>query len=81
MTNYKVPPTFVLDHIERNLLPQENIVEIKKKYVVVSLNDDQFSELLSDAKHYADGAGGLDPEYRGLIMSARATVKALRKYL
>jgi len=72
----QLPPRFYWDHVYRDL-PAGVVVSETKRYVRVELTRDEYDDLLSDAKHYAYsmGVGGFDD--RGLIASARATVKAL----
>ena len=77
---YKLPATFTVDHIGRDLLDYENVVEYSGRKIVVRLNDDEYSELMSDAKFYAEmgsGEHGFGSESFGLVRSAVATVKAL----
>lgn len=77
MTTYRLPPAFYFDHIGRDL-PGGTIVRQTKTYVVVDLTDEDRSELLSDAQHYADlGVREFGFEYAGLVRSAAATVRAL----
>jgi hypothetical protein len=78
---YKLPATFTVDHIGRDLLDYENVVEYSGRKIVVRLNDDEYSELMSDAKFYVEmGSGelGFGTESFGLIRSAVATLKALK---
>lgn len=81
---YKVPGRFFEDHMTRRF--REGVWRDHDRnanerwvgrYVYVTMTAQQVDELLCDAEHYAEGGGGFDPEYRGLIASARATVKAL----
>ena len=76
---YRLPPVFVTDHINRDLLDHTAIIGWSGNYAKVQLDDDQWRELLSDAEHYACDGGGFDSEYRGLMRSAAATVTALMK--
>lgn len=84
-TTYKIPGRFFEDHMTRRLGEgawEDHDRETEKwsgRYVILSLTDDQFSELLSDAEFYAEGGGGFEPEYRGLMRSAEATVRALTR--
>ena len=72
----KVPPRFYWDHVSRDL-PAGTVVSETRSYVRVDLDQSEFEELISDANHYAYsmGAGGFDD--RGLIASARATLRRL----
>lgn len=77
MQTYKLPPAFYFDHVRRDL-PGGTIVKQANSYVVVELTDDECSELLSDAKFYAEaGVQEFGFECAGLVRSAKATVKAL----
>jgi len=75
---YKLPARFTQDHIERDLLDDERVVRWTREHAFVALTDDEWCEFESDADYYATGTG-FHPEYRGLIASARATLKALRQ--
>ncbi len=78
---YLVPEYFFTDHQDRDYNSEVEILDMETQgdtlLVRVALTADQRSELLSDAEFYAEGGGGLGPEYRGLQASARATVKRL----
>jgi hypothetical protein len=84
-TTYKIPGRFFEDHLNRFYgegaweSHDRQTEKWSGRYVTVALTDDQFSELLSDAEFYAEGGGGFDPEYRGLMRSAEATVRALTR--
>jgi|FLYL01.1.fsa_nt_gi hypothetical protein len=75
----RLPPAFIIDHIDRDLLRSDAVVKETRTYVVVALTDDELAELLSDARHYADPVNGYssDPLFRGLARSAAATVRAI----
>jgi hypothetical protein len=79
----KVPRVFVGDHDDRGLMErglESAIVKATKAGYTLSLTPEEFRELLDDARYYAEG--GCDVfgwEYRGLVASARATVRALEK--
>jgi hypothetical protein len=79
----KVPKTFVDDHDSRGLMERglaSAVVKATKTNYTLSLTPEEFAELLDDARHYADGGCEMFGwEYRGLIASARATVKALEQ--
>ena len=51
-----------------------------KRHVWVYGFGDQFHELIDRAEMYADIRNGYWDENRGLVLSARSTLKALRKY-
>jgi hypothetical protein len=72
----RLPPRFYWDHVSRDL-PAGKVVSETQRYVRVELTQDDYEELLSDAKHYAYSMAVGGFEDRGLIASARATVKAL----
>lgn len=70
----KVPPRFYDDHVSRDL-PAGTEIKRGRDLVTVELTADELAELRSDATHYADSSNGF--EDRGLVQSARATVKRL----
>ena len=75
----RVPARFFDDHCDRDLDEGCNEVSRNSKGVLVEFTDAAFAELLSDANYYATGFTGEDAaEIRGLIASARATVKTLQ---
>lgn len=82
---YKIPGTFYTDHLGRHhsegvwIGYDMNTERWAGRYVHVTLTEGQFYALLNDADFYADGGGGLDYQYAGLIKSAQATVRHLEK--
>ena len=84
---YKLPGTFFEDHMNRyfgeGLWEHHNRDnEIwSNRQVTIRLTDDQMYHLLDDAEFYSSGGGDFYPpsEYRGLISSAKATVRAINK--
>lgn len=75
----KVPARFFDDHCDRDLGEGCNEISRNSKGVIVEFTDAALAELLNDAKYYATGFSGEDAvEIRGLIASARATVKAIQ---
>ena len=76
----ELPRRFFEDHEEREL-PSGEVAKRKSKTVVVDLNDEELDEVDSDARYYADSSyGDMDPEYWGLVLSARATTKKINAY-
>ena len=76
----KVPTRFYQDHCDRSNDIKKLISAIIKSsgnYVVVDLSNNQINELWSDAEYYAEGVDY--PELQGVMKSARATIKALKK--
>lgn len=74
----RLPPRFFFDHQERGL-PTPRVNSHRANAVIISLDDPSLSDLEADAEHYATGISTRDfPELFGLVMSARATVRALR---
>jgi hypothetical protein len=78
---YKVPARFFQDHVDRHNDHHEMISRIEKSsgnYHHVRLTDSQLSDLHSDASYYANEG----PEYadKGVISSAKATLRALGRY-
>jgi hypothetical protein len=72
----RVPRTFLLDHMERDL-PSPEVIRSTKSHYFIRPDDPEIGELLSDARHYADSrATDCEP---GLRLSARALLNALGK--
>ena len=78
----KIPQRFYTDHIERDLEAPE-IVKATASHFYIRKDSPHLAELLDDAEHYANG--GIStydfPELFGLVSSARATARAIRKAL
>ena len=76
----RLPRLFYEDHKDREL-PSGSPKKWLAREVDVELTKEEYDEVLDDARHYADPANGYAAEgYRGLVMSARATVKRLEQY-
>lgn len=75
-STYRLPPAFYFDHVYRDL-PAGELEHETRRNVFVSLDANEYAELLSDARHYAYSMGTAGFDGVGLIASARATVKAL----
>jgi hypothetical protein len=74
-TLIRIPKRFLDDHLERDLPTPEIVRETSLHYFIAS-GDPAIGELIEDARHYADG---LDEAPRGIVMSARATLRAIRQ--
>lgn len=76
-----VPERFYDDHVERDLPAGRVVKALSKNRLRVELDREAYDDLLSDARHYADPEGfdWNDPFMRGVILSAKATVRALEK--
>jgi hypothetical protein len=72
---FNVPAKFYRDHAEREL-PTPIAYAKGLRTVELCSDDPVIDELLNDALHYSDGVDGAE---KGLIMSARATVRAIHK--
>ena len=75
----RIPELFYTDHKERDLPTPHNFAKPNPRYVIIDSDDPAFDELIDDAKFYT-GAGIVSEiweSYRGLVMSARATLKAI----
>lgn len=72
----RIPVVFYEDHLDR-VLPTPTVIKSTKRNVWIDLNDPCTAELLDDAEYYA-GPGGPDNCSRGLVASARATVRAIK---
>lgn len=77
----RIPLRFYEDHQGRDLDTPVNYSK-SKSYAVIDSNDPAIGELLSDARYYAS-EDYVDPAmwegWRGLVLSARATIKAIEK--
>jgi hypothetical protein len=72
----RIPDRFYIDHLERALPTPEDIGDFKN-HALIRSDDPALGELLSDAEHYAHPSGP-DAAPRGVIASAKATVRAIR---
>lgn len=87
LQTYRLPPRFYADHDERGLPEQGRSVLVRatQASALVAMDAAAYDELRSDALYYAEEMGrpetgfGGDARERGLIASARATVRALDK--
>jgi len=75
----RIPERFYVDHMERDLDTPEDIGKCKT-HAIVRADDQHLGELLSDAEHYAHPSGP-DACPPGIIMSAKATVRAIRNVI
>jgi hypothetical protein len=75
----RIPDRFYVDHMERALDTPADLGKCKT-HAIVSVDDPHLGELLDDAEHYAHPSGP-DACGRGLIMSAKATVRAIRNVI
>jgi len=75
----KVPDRFYIDHMER-ALPTPKDVGNLRNHAVIRVDDPALGELLDDAEHYAHPSGP-DAAPRGVIASAKATVRAIRNVI
>jgi hypothetical protein len=74
----KIPKLFYDDHLARDL-PSPKILKETKTNYFISETDEHIYELFDDADyHYHEMEIN---EMRGLINSARATMKALQEYI
>jgi len=75
----RVPAKFFGDHEERECEPCCEPVKRSERFVWLRSDDPGLAELLDDARHYGDDAGGPDAigDDGGLVRSAKATVKAI----
>jgi hypothetical protein len=72
----RIPKRFLDDHAEREL-PAPIIVRETSSHYFIDPADDAIEELVNDARHYGDS---IDNAPRGLIASARATLRALGEH-
>jgi hypothetical protein len=71
----RIPKRFLDDHLERDL-PTPKIIRETGSHYFIDPRDPVIAELADDATHYADG---LDEAPPGVVLSARATLRAIRK--
>ena len=76
-TTIRIPQKFIQDHQERDL-DTPCVLRRTKQHCYIAADDPALDEMLSDAEHYAEGGIPAQPEYLGLISSARATMRAIR---
>ena len=76
---YKVPAIFYDDHIGRDCGVTDRIIEAKKNYFVVELDEVGYSDLLSDADYYWDCREMIDMCNPKIIRSAKRTLDYLVK--
>jgi hypothetical protein len=79
----RVPAIFWNDHFDRCAEHPglREILGCNERFVRIRLDDEALADLESDASYYSDGVDfcGEKTAYRPLIMSARATVRALAR--
>mgnify|MGYP003112962334 CR=1 FL=1 len=73
----KIPKLFYDDHLARDL-PSPKILKQTKTNYFISETDEHIFELLDDADYYVVMVCASD--YKDLILSAKATIKAIHKY-
>lgn len=82
MKTYELPQRFVDDHASRDLDEGVTYLGTKGRYYLVTMTDEAYSEMLSDADFYGDASyiiPEMGPEFLGLSRSAKATADRLRK--
>ena len=73
-----IPQAFYDDHTDRGCGPTGRILKTLSKTYRIELDSAAFDDLRSDAKHYGhDCASDFWQDYRGLVLSARSTLKRL----
>lgn len=79
----RIPARFIDDHFERGLATPEDSSK-SDHHAVIQADDPAVPELLSDAEHYAamtERRGRYDCMPRGIVASAKATVRAIRNVI
>lgn len=71
----RIPKRFLDDHLERDL-PTPGIVRETKAHYFIESRDPAIGELANDARHYAEG---LDEAPLGIVLSAKATLRAIQR--
>jgi len=74
-----IPARFFYDHQSRDL-PTGRVTGATSKLVQVDVTPDELAEWRSDAEHYATPGNFTDPDLRGLVASARATLRRLQPH-
>lgn len=79
----KIPRRFYDDHRYRECGQSGVIVRKTKTYYLVELDQEAWDDLYSDADYYGDDSVSEDlwEQYRGVVLSARATLKVMRQHL
>src|SRR5690606_38402904 len=73
-----LPPLFYDDHVARGLLPGF-VVKRLARNTRVELNRETFDDLRADAAHYVEMAEEFNETVPHVVISARATLRALDK--
>lgn len=74
----KVPARFWYDHKERGCSETAEVLHYGKQLVTVVLDEEAWKDLYSDAEYYATQETSVwAADYRGLIASAKATVRRM----
>jgi hypothetical protein len=79
----RIPKTFIEDHARRALATGWLVKETKTHFIM-SMTEDEWRDVLGDAEFYADAQyiiGAMGSEFLGMVSSARATAKAIRKQI
>ena len=76
----RIPRVFLDDHEARDL-PTPVIQKTERYHYRIRADDPALPELVSDARHYAEGGISTRdfPHLFGVVASARATLHAIRK--
>jgi hypothetical protein len=75
----RIPSRFYYDHKNRDLPSGEAIKDYANGQTLIRATQSEITEILDDANFYIEIASDLEPEYFGLIQSAKATVRAINK--
>jgi len=78
----KIPKRFYDDHRSRECGQTGKILKEYSSHYLVELDETAWDDLYSDADYYGtDGPGGdFWENYRGVVLSARATLKIMDEY-
>lgn len=77
----KLPNYFYADHRARECGASGKVISNTASYTIVELDDTALADLISDADYYASFMGSDFHNNRGLVLSARATIKAINNQL
>lgn len=81
--NIRIPSRFIDDHFDRGL-PTPADTSTSDRYAIIKADDPHLIALLGDAEHYAamtERRGRYDCMPRGIVASAKATVRAIRNVI
>lgn len=76
---YTISRVFAEDHWGRECGKSDVVIRGNKRTVRVLLDDDGYSDMLSDAEYYYDCRADFEEGYKDVIQSARRVMNTLKK--